>query len=546
MTRRLMLTSITKRFILPFSNPANKAFLSSEAEAAAVFTIIELSRSKGGGIINRQPEEQIAFIANLAYPIWAFPKNDFAYFFDAIDDSPYSILYNEEPSVKTFLERLEQNSRPRENYMAFLSEHKNYFQNPLGEKQFQIAGLIADPEFKEEFMLYRKEAKDASGQTNLAVLLPILEESTVSSTLLELERLQSTQKEDAQRLAECQRLVNKTTSQYITEIDYEVTAVKEETDAKIKAQEELINPQIAKLNMQYRHKIKELTISFDQEIENTKKAMAKTEKSIESNELKIKQYQREAKAQAERNHKLYEKRWKEKIKQTQREINTLKKALKNSENNLKKISKQKAQSIARLNFELDAEVKLARQPIFDLEAARDAKIQFFKQETERLVRQEKPVLEGLTVSIRQREAINAKFEALGIKDPQLKNPALFYIPFYVCCYRAGLARRYLVLPPSTVGTMDFSAKLKSTLGLSITKDLFVPRFNAVAKLLAKMQSYARQNSAFESQLWTLGEKNNLLRNTSFREGCLKGLVYLEHAGWFSDKEQQKLSSRLSS
>ena len=64
-------------------------------------------------------------------------------------------------------------------------------------------------------------------------------------------------REEAERLPECIRLINKTTSQYITEIDYEAEAVKEETDAKIRAQEELVNPQIAKLNKEYRAQNKE-------------------------------------------------------------------------------------------------------------------------------------------------------------------------------------------------------------------------------------------------------------------------------------------------
>ena len=63
-------------------------------------------------------------------------------------------------------------------------------------------------------------------------------------------------REDAERLPECLRLLSKITSQYITEIDYECGSVNEEADAKIRAQEELVNPQIAKLNNDYKRKIK--------------------------------------------------------------------------------------------------------------------------------------------------------------------------------------------------------------------------------------------------------------------------------------------------
>ena len=209
------------------------------------------------------------------------------------------------------------------------------------------------------------------------------------------------------------------------------------------------------------------------------KLRIKTQKSIENNEEKIRLYQREAKAQATKKHAIYEKRWKQKIKQIEKELKDLKKELKNIEDNLKKISKQKAQEISKINFELDTEIKLARQPIVELEAARDAKMLTFKLETEKMFKQEKPVIESLNKSIKLREAIKANFEELGLRGQDLKGPALFYIPFYVACYEMGSARRYLIVPPSTITAVDFSAKLKGALGMSKLKDLFTPRFKAI-------------------------------------------------------------------
>ena len=308
------------------------------------------------------------------------------------------------------MESLEANSKPRENYTAFLLDNGNYFQQAIKEKQFVFRGLIADLDFKNEFNVYRKEATEIAAQTNAGLLLPTLEENTISSMLAEFDKLQSFMREEAERLPECLRLINKTTSQYITELDYEAAAVKEETDAKIRAQEELVNPKIAKLNKEYKGKIKDLTESFDKELESLQKLKTKTQKFIEDNEGKIRLYQREAKAQAIKKHAIYEKRWKEKIKQTQKELNGLKKELKNIEDNIKKLSKQKRQEISKLNFELDAEIKFARQPLLELEAARDAKMLVFKQETEKLLKQEKPVIEGLNKSIKLRETIKANFE----------------------------------------------------------------------------------------------------------------------------------------
>ena len=410
------------------------------------------------------------------------------------------------------------------------------------EKKFTLEGLIADAEFKQEFSLYRREASEAPA--NSVLLLPSLDEAAVSAMLLELEKLQAQLKEDAQRLPECLRLISKTTGQYMTEIDYEASAATEEADAKIRAQEQIVNPQVAQLNRDYSRKIKETAAGFDNELESLEKLKTKTEQFIKRNQEETKQYVREAKAHAAKGHEVYEKRWKEKIKKAQKELGGLKKELGNQENQTKKLTSQKTQAISQLTLELDREVKLVRQPLLELEAARDVKVRFFKQETQKLLLQEKPVIEGLNKTMRLREEVTANFDALSLGEAGLKAPALFYVPFYVACYEAGLSRRYLVVPPSTVSNIDFSSKLRGALGMSKAREILVARFKTVAALVGSVGVYVKQNSAFESQLWDLSQRNNLLRASTFQENAKRGLTYLKQAGWLSDREEQELSRRL--
>jgi len=127
----------------------------------------------------------------------------------------------------------------------------------------------------------------------------------------------------------------------------------------------------------------------------------------------------------------------------------------------------------------------------------------------------------------------------------LKTPALFYVPFYLVRYEAGLTRRYLMLAPSAISGFDFSAKLKGAFGLSKTRDLLVPRFKAISALISKVEDLAKQNSMFESQIFDLTQRNNLLNNASFRENVTRGLVSLNHEGWISNRERQFLSNQIS-
>lgn len=202
------------------------------------------------------------------------------------------------------------------------------------------------------------------------------------------------------------------------------------------------------------------------------------------------------------------------------------------------------QQTSKLNFELDSEIKFARQPLIELETARDAKILAFKMEINKLLKQEKPVVEGLNKSLKQRETIKANFENLGIRNQGLKVPSLFYIPFYIVCYVRGLTRRYLILPPSMITTVDFSTKLKGALGMTKIKNILAPRFKAITILFENVPAITKQNALFENQLNELCQKNNLLNNGLFMENVVKGLGYLKNEGWLSDKEHQSLSNQL--
>ena len=537
-----MLTSATKRFNLPFSNPKTTA---PEVEAAAVFAVSDLERNKGGGLISRQPEEKLVFLSKIGYPLWLYPKNDINFIFDGFGDSSYSISYTEVPSGKAFVESLEANSRPRENYSEFLSDHSNYFQQPIKEKQFVFKGLIADVDFRNEFSVYSKEASEVD-PANFVQLSPTLDENTICSLIAMFGKLQSGLREEAAMLPECTRLLNKITNQHITELSYEASAATEETDAKIRAQEELVNPKIAKLNKDYKAKIKGLTESFDKEIESLQKLKTKTQKSIKSNEEKILLYQHETKAQGKKKHAIYDKRWKKKIKQTQKENNGLKKKIKGIDRKVKKLSEQKVKETSKLNFGLDAETKFARQPLLELVAARDAKLLTFKLETDKLLKQEKPVIEGLSKTIKLSEATRDSFEILGIRKQWLRSSALFYFPFYVACYEAGASRRYFFIAPSTISGVNFSGKLKGALGMPKIKDYLTPRFKSTTNLINNVKALTKQNTVFENQLDDLSQKANLLKNSIFMEKVASGLGYLKNEGLLSDKEQQVLSGRLKS
>ena len=540
-----MSSSVIRRFILPFSPTKTSEPMTAEVETAAVYALAELDRTKGNGLFVKQPEEKILFTSKMGYPLWLFPKAETTYLFDGFDSSNYTVNFAELPSAKAFMESLELSSRTKEEFMTFLSDHSNYFRQPGKQRRITLKNLIVEADLREEFDTYRKEATEiAVPPTNFALIPPMLEENTISGMLTEMDATRASVKEESYKLPEIIRFLNRTADEFVTELDYAAEAVKDETAAKIKAQEEFINPKIESLNKEYKKRITNLTRSFDDELERLQKQKGKTETDIQGDQEKITQYQREAQIQAAKKHLVYEKRWKEKTSETKKELSGLNKEFRRIEKNIVNLRKQRTTQITALQVQLEEKIKSARQPLRELEADRDAKVLVIKEEAQALIKKEKPMTEAIYNAIKIQEGVTAKFEVLGFKDSRIKSPTLFYIPFYMTCYQTGLSRRYSYLVPSSANPVSLSTKLKGAFGKAKIRELFSPRFQSISGLIDKVLVIARHDYRFEAQIADLGEKNSLLKADAARSLVVEGLAYLKDEGWLSEKEHKILRESL--
>jgi hypothetical protein len=540
--------SAFKEFILPFSvlSENRKEPFTADFEVATVFSLAEVDRAKGGGFFSKRSEEKIVFIAKIGYPLWLFPWSETTLIFDGLNRAKYTLPYAVIPDVKAFMENLKRGSKTRETYLAFLSDHLNYFQAPVTEKGVLINGLISDPEFLGEFDPYRREATAIDDQpSNVALLSPIIEESTISSTLDELKTLHLSFKEDLDRLHRCMKFMNKATGHYVKVLRSKVKAVKEEFDVKINAQEEIVAPRVAHLKEDYDHRIVESAKRFEKQRLPVQKEKVKLEKSREQALTKIEQYKLEAKTRAERDDSVGEQKWKEKSSETKKELSEIEDQLKQTEKALKDLEEQKSLEIFNLKSELETKIKEARQPLLELESSRDAQILIYKQEIENLEQQTKLITDHLGRTAKLRETSIANFAKLGVKqDPELKDIALFYVPFYVVCYQVESKKRYLILPPSEANAIGLSTKLKSALGRAKIKQLLVRRFDVITSLMDTIQVLAQQNAVFETEMREMGGRTNILTTDSMRERIQKGLEYIRNEGWLSEKEYQDLSQKI--
>jgi hypothetical protein len=540
--------SAFKQFLLPFSTLSEnrKEPFTADLEAAAVFSVAELDRAKGGGLISRRPEEKIEFIAKVGYPLWLFPWSETTLIFDGLNRSSHTLRYPVIPDVQVFIENLKRSSKTRETHQAFLSDHINYFQAPIAEKAVVINGLIREPEFLSEFESYRYQATAIEDEPdNVGLLSPIIEESTISSILKELESLHSLFKKDVDSLYRCMKFVNKATRHYIQVLNSKTDAVKGEFNVKIQAQEELIAPRVSHLKEQYDHQIIDSAKAFERQRLPVQKRKVKLEKSRDQAIAKIEHYKLEAKTCAERDDSVGEDKWKEKANETKKELSEIEDQLKETEKALRDLEERKSLEIFNLRSELETKTKEARQPLLDLESSRDAKILIYKQEIEKLEQQTKLILEQLGRTVKLREASIENFAKLGIKkDSELKDVVLFYVPFYVICYKVESKKRYQFLPPSEANTIGFSTRLKSALGRAKIKQLLVRRFEVITSLMDTIQVLNQQNAVFGTELREMGKRANMLNMGSMRGNIKKGLEAIRKEGWLSEKEHQALSQKI--
>jgi hypothetical protein len=539
--------SAYKQFLLPFSTLAEnrKEPFTPDLEAAAVFSLAELDRAKGSGLLSRRPEEQISFIAKIGYPLWLFPWSETTLIFDGFNRSTYTLRYAVIPDVNAFIDNLKRSAKTRETHMAFLADHLNYFQAPMTEEAVVVNGLIRETEFLSEFKLYRHEAKETEDEPDdVGLLTPTLDEPTITSILKELEILHSSFKSDIDGFYRCMKFINKATNHYLQVLRGKTREVKEEFNNRINAQEELVTPKVYHLKEEYDQQIIKSTKAFEREHLPVQKRKVKLEKSREQALAKIEHYKLEAKTCAEKDDGVGEDKWKEKANDTKKALSDVDDELKETEKELRDLDERKSLEIFNLRSELEAKTKEARQPLLELESSRDAKILLYKQEADKLEQQTKVILDQLGRTVKLREVSIENFKELGVeKEPGLREAVLFYVPFYVICYKVDSKKRYLILPPSEANTIGLSTKLRSALGKAKIKQLLVPRFDVITSLMDTIHVLAQQNAVVETEMREMGERTNILKVASTRERIRKGLGHIRQEGWISEKEYQALTQK---
>lgn len=538
------LTPSASKAILPFSILSENRTepFTSDMEIATIYALAELKREKGGGLLSRREGEKIAFITKIGYPLWLIPLLKRPLLFDGLNRFNHKEPYAKIPNVKLFMENLKRTANSYETHLAFLSDHLNFFEIPIEEKEILIKGLISDSDFLAEFDSFYSEAKEIEEEPKEIALIPqIIENADISSQLEELKTIYNSLEENQNRLYRCMKLIKKINGQHLEYLRSIVGETKYKFKEMINKEQEIVKPQVIKLKKDYDNQIVKTTKSFQRQELPLYKEKIKLEKSMKIDQTKMENCKFEALRCAEKNDKTGEQQWKERSKRTKKIISENSKKLREIEKNLEILKERETLSVFKLKTELDTKIRDLQKKLHDLEASCEAKVIGYEQDIEKLKKNSKIIIDQLGKFAKIEEIDITEFDNLGIKDnPEIKKATLFYVTFYLICYQLGSKRRYSIIAPSIVNTICLTTKLKSAFSRSRIKQILSNRFHSIMSLVDELHILIQQNQMFHAEIKELGEEFNTLKNSSTDTHIKKGLKYLKTEGWLSEKEYENL------
>ncbi len=543
-TSEITVQRIGKQF-LPFAIPSTTRPepFTCDFEMATVFSLAEMERNKGGGRIVKQPQETIVFIAKMGYPVWLFSWSELNLVFDGLNQSNYSLPYVLVPKVNMLLDNLSRAVKTPETYLAFLNEATNHTEISTEKKDFQIDGLITNPQFLSEFDSYRRESKTIE-ENSMGLLTSVLNEATILCKVSELENLRASVQSNVENLRGYMKLLDKTTKDYINEIADKAYNAKQDFAIEIKEEEKLIAPRISHIREDYDFQINSMTKSYERQLLPVQEEKTKLEKTKEQALARVEQYKQEARTHAENGQPIAEQKWKDKTDKTRKEISEIENQIRQTDRTIRDLEEKRSLETFKIKEEMETKVRETRKTLVELEAARDAKIQIFIREIQQLEELTKQKSDQFNRTMQLLEGNITQFVLLGKKKSGLEGSILYYVPFYVACFQSESKKRYLIVPPSVVSTVGVFTVLKGALGKARIRSLLIPRSKSITDLTNSIQNITDKNSRFEAEINELGIKNNILLMEQASESIKRGLDRLKNEGWLSDKDADAVTQRI--
>jgi hypothetical protein len=534
-----------RKLILPFAIPGKERFkpFTKDMEMAAIFYFAERDRKKGEGRVLKKQGEKLAFIAETCYPIWLIPWGGRTLIFDGLEFSNPSISYDVLPDVKAFDYDI-QASKSREAYCAALSQHASYFQNFAGKEGKAIKGLITNPNFTQDLLDYLQDSEEIrQGAATKAVLSPLLDEAEVSVSINELSELRDMVKEEIKTLSRSMKLLNKETRGQVRALRAEMKKTTKEFDQRIKKVKPKVMEKIKKIQERRDEEITRISKKHDRKLRSLHQNRIKIERTLERLSTDIERIEADIKIARENKDEAGEFQLSQNLDDIKKRLPVLDKEIKAIDVEIENVEDAKKIEVSRARTKPDDRIEEAMKSLRDIEAAKEARIRLEQQELESLEEMTSSIIKQIDAMIKAKEGALNEIDSIGALERRRKY-VLVYLPVYFVCYETEVGKRYVVYPPSVVGSMGIKAKLKGVFGAGKMKTFLQSRSQALTTLLDRLVDLTEGNPVFEKEITEAGINANILRTAELKAEVKKGLTELRDEGWISENEFEDLNQHV--
>jgi len=464
--------------------------------------------------------------------------------FDGLEFTNPSISYDVLPDIKAFDNDVQASSKSREAYCAALSQNASYFQNFAGKEGKTIEGLITNPNFTQDLIDYLQDAEEIrKGATTKAILSPLLDESEVSASIDKLSELRDTVDEEIKNLSRSMKLLSKGTREQVKALQAEMKETIKEYDKRIKKVKPKVMEKVKKIQERRDEEVTRISKKYGRKLRSLHQKRVRIERTLERLSTDIERIEADIKGCREHKDEAGEFQLTQNLDKIKKRLPVLDKEIKEIDRNIENVEDAKKIEVSRARTKPDDRVEEAMKALRDIEAAKEARARLEQQELASLEEKTSSIIKQIDAIIKAKEGALNEIDSIGALERRRKY-ALVYLPVYFVCYETEVGKRYVVYPPSNVGSMGIKTKLKGVFGAGKMRSFLQSRSQAIATLLDRLVDLTQENPVFEKEITEAGIKANILRTTELQVGIKKGLTELRDEGWISENEFQILNERI--
>jgi hypothetical protein len=510
-------------------------------ENASIFCLSEVERNKGGLIRKKSPEE-IVFISEICYPIWCAPWGKITLLFDGLSLRKHTISFDTLPNIDVFMKEVHINGEDNKAYLDLLKHNIDYFQNFSGKRKKVIQSLISNPSFLKDFESYISKAKRIDGViSDKVILTTFIDKEAVRSSVNLLSDLIKDLDKDLDKINKTVKILIRLTDKHIKKFLKKNDAIRLQSEKKIVHFRSKTFKKTEWLRKSYDKKIFKIQKTAEKKIKKLKEKI----EILKRQKIPLIEYKEKFNSNIPNNESINTDRQSDvnlqksikRIGEIDREILAVETSIASIENSLNI-------EVSKINDEFKAKKEEFGSNLKKIEKSRDSKIKLNEERIESLKDLTSSFINKINKLSDLRKAAISDFDNLGLSQKRRKY-VLFYLPFFLICYKQEFKRRYTLFSPCFAHGMRGVTRIKGVFKVSKIHVILNDRSESLKKFLTLFLQLLKQNPIFEEKLVRAGAKTNILGTKKSRKKLIKGLNQLKGEGWLSERDHNYFIEQIS-